>query len=189
MAPPLLRTIKFTPALPPARTALNKAMFMPALGKGIGIYKTPFWRSAKPSLSAQAISDAGASRTTFDSTPEDSAFGAILGFILGDDMRAVDKLSPAQAQKQVVADFVRYFGDKAKDISEFVLFRWDLEEFSRGGPTAAAPPGVLTAVGTALREKAGGIHFAGTETSEFWTGYMDGAIRSGERVAKEIVGR
>ena len=36
-------------------------------------------------------------------------------------------------------------------------------------------------------ESFGGIHFAGTETSEFWTGYMDGAIRSGERVAKEIL--
>ena len=189
MAPPLLRTMKFTPALPGARTTLNTKMFMPALGKGIGIYKTPFWRSPAANLSAQAISDRGASRVTFDSTPEDSAFGAILGFILGDDMRAVDVLSPAQAQKHVVADFTRYFGAKAKDVAEFVLFRWDLEEFSRGGPTAAAPPGVLSVAGPALRESAGGIHFAGTETSEFWTGYMDGAIRSGERVAKEIVGR
>jgi monoamine oxidase len=163
-------------------------MFMPALGKGIGIYKTPFWRSTEK-LSAQVISDRGASRVTFDSTPEDGAFGAILGFILGDDMRAVDKLSPAQAQKQVVGDFTRYFGDKAKDVSEFVLVRWDLEEFSKGGPTAAAPPGVLSVVGDALRQKVGGIHFAGTETSEFWTGYMDGAIRSGERAAREIVGR
>jgi monoamine oxidase len=188
MAPPLLRTIKFTPALPRARARLNDAMFMPALGKGIGIYKKPFWRSTEK-LSAQVISDRGASRVTFDSTPEDGAFGAILGFILGDDMRAVDKLSPAQAQKQVVGDFTRYFGDKAKDVSEFVLVRWDLEEFSKGGPTAAAPPGVLSVVGDALRQKVGGIHFAGTETSEFWTGYMDGAIRSGERVAREIVGR
>jgi len=32
-----------------------------------------------------------------------------------------------------------------------------------------------------------GIHFAGTETAEYWTGYMDGAIRSGERVASEIL--
>ncbi|WP_372510321.1 FAD-dependent oxidoreductase [Actinomadura madurae] len=26
----------------------------------------------------------------------------------------------------------------------------------------------------------------GTETSDYWTGYMDGAVRSGERVAKEV---
>jgi monoamine oxidase len=47
---------------------------------------------------------------------------------------------------------------------------------------------VLGRYGPALRESADGVHFAGTETSEYWTGYMDGAIRSGERVAKEIMG-
>ena len=52
---------------------------------------------------------------------------------------------------------------------------------------AYAPPGVLTEYGAALRAPAGGIHWAGTETSTFWTGYMDGAVRSGERVAKEVL--
>ncbi|MEX2420860.1 MAG: FAD-dependent oxidoreductase, partial [Actinomycetota bacterium] len=33
----------------------------------------------------------------------------------------------------------------------------------------------------------GSIHWAGAETSPVWNGYMDGAIRSGERVAKEIL--
>jgi monoamine oxidase len=31
------------------------------------------------------------------------------------------------------------------------------------------------------------IHWAGTETSTYWNGYMDGAVRSGERAAKEIL--
>ena len=31
------------------------------------------------------------------------------------------------------------------------------------------------------------IHWAGTETSTFWNGYMDGAVRSGERAAKEVL--
>jgi monoamine oxidase len=32
----------------------------------------------------------------------------------------------------------------------------------------------------------GRIHWAGTETATVWTGYMDGAVRSGQRVAKEV---
>jgi monoamine oxidase len=48
-------------------------------------------------------------------------------------------------------------------------------------------PGVLTAHGHALREPAGFIHWAGTETSTYWNGYMDGAVRSGERAAREIL--
>lgn len=125
---------------------------------------------------------------TFDSTPEDSSFGAILGFIFGDEMRALDKLSAEEAQKQIMDTCVKYYGEQARDITEFVLQRWDLEEFSRGGPVALVPPHILTKYGPALRESVGGIYFAGTETSEYWVGYMEGAIRSGERVAKEILG-
>ncbi len=35
-------------------------------------------------------------------------------------------------------------------------------------------------------ERPRGVHWAGTETSGYWVGYMDGAIRSGERVAREV---
>jgi hypothetical protein len=33
----------------------------------------------------------------------------------------------------------------------------------------------------------GRIHWAGTETSDYWNGYMDGAVRSGERAAAEVL--
>jgi monoamine oxidase len=160
-------------------------MKMASIGKGIPIYSTPFWRH--DNLSAQVLSDSGSVKVTFDSTPEDTSFGAILGFILGDEMRALDKLTPAQCEEKLLADYKGYFGDSGTNITEFVLQRWDLEEWSRGGPVAVAPPNVLTQYGSALRAKVDGLHFAGTETSPYWTGYMDGAIRSGERVAKEIL--
>lgn len=187
MAPPLLRQITFNPVLPLTRQKLNEHTKMPALGKGIAIYETPFWRSTG-NLSAQVNSDAGSVRVTFDSTPEDASFGAVLGFILGNEMRAIDKLSVKEGQSKIVSDYVQYYGEQAANVTEFVLFRWDLEEWSRGGPVAIAPPNVLTKYGSALRQSAGGLHFAGTETSEYWTGYMEGAIRSGERVAQEIIG-
>ena len=33
----------------------------------------------------------------------------------------------------------------------------------------------------------GRIHWAGTETAAVWNGYMDGAVRSGERAAEEAL--
>jgi monoamine oxidase len=45
----------------------------------------------------------------------------------------------------------------------------------------------LTEYGPALRAPVGRIHWAGTETSEYWAGYMDGAVRSGERAAAEVL--
>ena len=42
---------------------------------------------------------------------------------------------------------------------------------------------MLTQFGPALTEPVGAIHWAGTETATVWAGYIDGAVRSGERVA------
>ncbi len=50
-----------------------------------------------------------------------------------------------------------------------------------------APTGVLTEFGHALRELCGPIHWPGTETSARMCGWIDGAIRSGERAAGEVM--
>ncbi|KAF2847257.1 amine oxidase [Plenodomus tracheiphilus IPT5] len=188
ISPPLQRKITFTPRLPLSHRKLNEEMKMPALGKGIAIYNTPFWRQGQ-NLSAQVLSDSGSVRATFDSTPDSPSFGAILGFILADEMRYLDTLPASTAQSLITSDYTRYFGPSAQNTSEFVLFRWDLEEWSLGAPTAVAGPRVLSRYGQALGRKVGGLHFAGTETGGFWAGYMDGAVRSGKRVAGEILGR
>jgi monoamine oxidase len=33
----------------------------------------------------------------------------------------------------------------------------------------------------------GRIHWAGTETASVWSGYMDGAVSSGQRAAAEVL--
>jgi monoamine oxidase len=48
---------------------------------------------------------------------------------------------------------------------------------------------VWTSLGHALRTPIGSIHWAGTETSDIWNGYFDGAVRSGERAAHEVLNR
>jgi hypothetical protein len=41
--------------------------------------------------------------------------------------------------------------------------------------------------GPALAEPVGRIHWAGAETASAWNGYMDGAVESGERAAREVL--
>jgi monoamine oxidase len=50
-----------------------------------------------------------------------------------------------------------------------------------------APTGVLTQFGRALRPPCGRIHWAGTESSAVMCGWVDGAVRSGERAAAELL--
>ena len=59
----------------------------------------------------------------------------------------------------------------------------------RRGNAQPRPPGVLTEFGPALREPCGRIHWAGTETSAKMYGFIDGAVRSGERAAAEVIQR
>lgn len=185
MSPPLAARIIYDPILPASRDQLTQRLPIGSIGKAIAIYSTPFWRT--DNLTGQAVSDSGVVRATFDNSPEDGSHGAIMGFIEADEMRKFDAKSEDEIKAAVVKDFVNYFGPKAADVTAWVIQRWDNEEFSRGGPVAFAPPGVLTQYGSALTQRVGGIHFAGTESAEYWTGYMDGALRSGERVAKEIL--
>ena len=64
---------------------------------------------------------------------------------------------------------------------------WTVERYSGGGMISHAPPGVLTEFGPALREPCGRIHWAGTESSAIMCGWIDGAVRSGERAASEVM--
>ncbi|RHZ60123.1 putative flavin-containing amine oxidase [Aspergillus thermomutatus] len=85
----------------------------------------------------------------------------------------------------------KLFGVKNLD-DEFVqmtMYEWSEDEFSGWGcPCTSLTPGVLDTLGSdSLQELWGNLHFAGTETAGEWKGYMEGAIRSGERAAAEVV--
>lgn len=62
--------------------------------------------------------------------------------------------------------------------------RWE-DTPSSGAPVTNFPPGVLSHIED-LRCPEGRIHWAGTEMAQVSTGYMDGAIESGKRVADEL---
>ena len=87
----------------------------------------------------------------------------------------------------MVGSFARLFGDRAARPVEYVEKSWAEEEWSRGGPVCSFTPGSLVPYGEALRQPAGRIHWAGAETATVWCGYMDGAVRSGERAAEEVL--
>lgn len=183
--PPLAARITYDPLLPAARDQLTQRLPMASVGKAIAIYDTPFWRA--DGLNGQVVSDTGVISSTFDNSPPDASYGALMGFIEADEARKYDAASEAEVKAAVLKDYVTYFGSKAASPTSFVLQRWNNEAYTRGGPVSIGAPGVLTQYGPALRTPVGGIHWAGTETSLHWMGFMDGAVRSGERVAKEVL--
>ena len=63
------------------------------------------------------------------------------------------------------------------------------QPFTRGDYHGFHPPGLLTSYGSALKEPVGRIHWATSDTAPQFAGFMDGAVRSGEAAAAELLKR
>jgi monoamine oxidase len=87
----------------------------------------------------------------------------------------------------VLKNLADYFGPQALRPRAYFETDWPGAKWSRGGPVGIAGPGLLLGHGPAIRQPVGRIHWAGTETSNYWNGYMDGAVRSGKRAAREVL--
>jgi monoamine oxidase len=185
MPPTLAGRIVYSPPLPSQRDQLTQRMPQGTLAKIEAIYDTPWWRDK--GLTGQAVSENGPVKVTFDSSPQDARPGVLLGFIGGHEARALAGASEADIRQAALQNLATYFGNEALQPTDFRYFNWSTEEFSRGCPVAVLGPGTLVDFGPALRAPVGRIHWAGTETSTFWNGYMDGAVRSGERAASEVI--
>ncbi|MCS3878526.1 monoamine oxidase [Gordonia amarae] len=183
MSPAICGQIDFRPALPAARRALQRGYRMGSIAKFAALYKRPFWR--EQGMSGQVYGNGRPIDVTFESHTEGRHI--LMGFISADAMRRLDHAPVSQLARECVANFVDYFGPQARDPLDYGVFKWDLEPWSRGGPVAVSSPRTLTRYGHALRAGVGPIHWAGTETSDYWTGYMDGAVRSGKRAAGEVI--
>ena len=66
---------------------------------------------------------------------------------------------------------------------------WTKERWTRGCPVSALETGVTTDFLPVLRQPFGLVHWAGSETADFWNGFMDGAVSSGVRAANELLER
>ena len=138
-------------------------------------------------LSGQGFADVGPANTIFDNSPPDGSLGILLGFVGGTSYRRWASLPADQRRAQALASFAAFVGDPAGSPSEYLEQNWAKEQWSRGCPVAHTPPGLLTKHGPWLRRSVGRVHFAGSETSDYWIGYMDGAVRAGQRAAREVI--
>jgi len=184
--PKLVLGIDFNPGLPGAKRKLLKGTPPGHLIKWEAVYDTPFWRD--DGYSGQAVSEQGPANTTFDNTPPSGSPGILFGFVGGAQARSFAKLSRDARRKAVLDNFVTYYGPEAANPKSSFELDWTQEAWTRGCPVGHTGRNVLHRYGHVLRKPVGHVHWAGTETSDYWNGYMDGAVRSGERAAKEVLG-
>jgi monoamine oxidase len=155
-----------------------------AVIKCMAVYDRPFWRD--DGLNGQAATDRPPVKLTFDHSAPDARPGVLVAFVEGRAAVELGEASDATRRDAVLESLAGYFGARARSVVDFVAQDWQKERWTRGCYGGHLPPGAWSQFGPALRAPVGPIHWAGTETAVVWSGYMDGAIESGERAAREV---
>jgi monoamine oxidase len=181
--PPLLaQSIVFRPALraPRATAATSRGR---AVKVHLG-YPAPMWR--EHGLSGWSVSTCGPLLSTVDDSPSDESAGVLTGFVTGAAALDFSTLSAA-AQRDAALAHARRLFPQLPPPTVYTVSDWLAEEYSRGGYAALFGIGDWLRLGPTLIEPYGRVHWAGTETSLQFFGLMEGAIRSGRRVAAEVL--
>lgn len=186
---PAMKNISFHPKLPAAKQAFLESTTYGYYTKAMMEFRSPFW--IKAGFCGLAQSFIGPSSVIRDScSPEDGKY-ILTCFMAGDPGRTWAALPTKEREQSLLKQLGKLFGatDLDANFVQMTTYEWVNDEFAGWGcPCTALTPGVLDTVGPdALRESSGNLHFAGTETAGEWKGYMEGAIRSGERAAAEVV--
>jgi monoamine oxidase len=184
LSPAMRGRIRFAPHLPAPWREVPHHWFQGPVSKVYALYDRPFWR--EDGLSGEAIGDAGPIRVTLDAGSPKGESGILLGFVAADSARAWDSLAPAERRAQALGCFASFFGERALGPVEYLDHRWAEEPWTGGGSVSAAGPLAWTNGGRGIATPIGTIHWAGTETAGRWAGFLEGAVRSGERVAGEV---
>jgi monoamine oxidase len=185
IAPTLAGRIAYDPPLPGYRDQLTQRMPLGTVAKCMAVYAEPFWRAE--GLSGQGMSDRGPVRLTFDNSPPDGSPGVLLGFLEGRRARELGRLRPDERRTAVIDCFARMFGPRAASPDDYIERLWAEEEWTRGCYGCHMPTGGWTNYGPALHAPIGPLHWAGAEYAHVWNGYMDGAVRSGDAAAAEVL--
>jgi monoamine oxidase len=145
--------------------------------------RSRFWRSADLSGSARTDRATEVWDSTFDQV---GSRRGILGASFGGGVgRAVLDMTPQDSLTFGIGLVADAFPAIRSEFEKGFVQRWALDPWSRGA-FPVFRPGEMSTLMPAIARAENGIHFAGEHTSS-WTGWMEGALQSGERAAREVL--
>ena len=145
--------------------------------------KNKFWRSEESS--DHGLTDLPIAETWDISSGQKSSRGILVAYFTGTSARDFQTLSEPEQIDQTLKQAENLYPGLRDSFEKGVSKCWDDDEWARGA-WAQFLPGEMSALSPYVAPPEGRIHFAGEHTSA-WTGWMEGAIESGQRVAREII--
>ena len=184
LPPATAAKLDFAPALPPA---LSKALSVWESGAVIKIqvrYSTPFWRDRD--LCGMVMWRDLPGLFACDAS-KDVDHAALVVFVGGPLALRWRPLDDAALRAEVTARLVSALGPDAADIIDFSQRDWIQDHWSGGAYSDLIVDVTARDAERTIRAGAAPVHFASSELSPSFPGYVEGAIVMGRIAAKEIV--
>lgn len=133
-----------------------------------------------------AGTDTAAERVWNTSAGQPGPEGMLQAYLFGANADALARVPAAERAGVIQAEVAKFLPELPGRVLASYVKVWSEDEFA-GGAWASARPGQLRWILPAARAPEGRLHFAGEHTSVS-VAWMDGALESGERAAREIIG-
>jgi monoamine oxidase len=177
------RRIEFHPPLPEAHRRMVNELSYGAVTKVLIEYRKRFWDDK--SWNGRLSTDAPIVYTWHATSHVEDEHGIITVYTGGDPAAKLAMLTDEERIRVAVAEIESLFPDSSNLIECTATVAWPNEPYTRGSYAAFAP-GQVTAHWKTLFEPAGRLFFAGEHATPI-QGFMEGAVESGQRAAKNII--
>ena len=178
------RLIEFKPTLPPAHERMVNQISYGAVTKVLIEYRKHFWDER--GWSGRLATDAPIVYIWHATSHVEHEHGILTAYTGGEPGAKLAALSDGGRMRLAVAEIEKLFPGSSDLIENVATVAWPNEAYTRGSYMALAP-GEVTAHWKTLFEPAGRLFFAGEHATPI-QGYMEGAVESGQRAAREIMG-
>ncbi len=179
-------TILFTPDLPSQLTQamLKTGTWMAGQAKFYALYEKPDWRI--PGLSGQAFSQRGPLGEIHDASNNGTGPYGLTGFL---NIPAAQRHCRQAVVDAILSQLGSIYGKQAATPLTFYYKDWAREKFTATEfdwhPMHEHPVYQPPAGKTSIWDNT--IHFAGSETSDQYGGYLEGALASAQRAVNNLV--
>lgn len=184
----MLQDINFQPPLPPRLREMHDTSRLGHYNKVIICYDQPWWRDL--GFNGFFLSYEGPVAMARDTSVEEANHYSITCFVNGEAGAEWAKFYPHERRSQVLKQigFIFNVDPDSEAFRPIEVFEqiWKDEKYSQGALAPISEIGNYTKFWDVYGKPVGNLHFAGTEFSTHWKGYMEGALCSGEHEAQVV---
>jgi monoamine oxidase len=142
-----------------------------------------FWRSE--GLSGFATTDLPISQVWDATCNQPGTRGIVQAFPISLHSRRVTEMRESERIRFALEQVTAIFPAMRDNFEGGMSMCWDQDEWARGA-SAFYKPGQMSSLLPHVARPEGRVHFAGEHTSVWIDGWMQGALESGDRVAREV---